>query len=529
MARLAQGRPTPHKLSIHHARPPPCPSCPCLQAGASTSQVKRAAEEEAEPATAAAPAVAAPESASKRQKLADADGTASVAGAAVSGAAPPPHDAEMREAGEELGPQQEEQQQEWQQRQQPRELMLYAETQVLDPYGAEESDGNDGGPAPAPTAAEAGAAASPASSDAAPAGEGGDTASEEDAQRRQPPAAALIPPTQVHPGLLFATRSFATMPHMQLGGSGQLSRSFFLQAVGFMEAEEEAEEEEEEVEEEGEAAAEEAAEETLRGHEQQEEQQGQEQPAAAGAGQPGWEQPAEAQPLKLDTAAAAGPLAVPSAVATAAAATAAPPPKPSGRASRPGAGSVAADVVGATVRQCGELLQDVRAVLFDQGGGTGSSLATAQRAAAWLADVDAMQQRRFGWLRSVGVCGCGVLGVWWHSKGPMRAAAAAAAAAAASMIAAAAAASVANARRACRAAACLPQRDEAHRDWGGGRHGGGQELHAERPAGRGGGAAAERHARLYRVRGGGILRAWPRLLSRNRVCDAGGWAGVGQR
>ncbi|EFN59293.1 hypothetical protein CHLNCDRAFT_137642 [Chlorella variabilis] len=362
-------------------------------AGASTSQVKRAAEEEAEPATAAAPAVAAPESASKRQKLADADGTASVAGAAVSGAAPPPHDAEMREAGEELGPQQEEQQQEWQQRQQPRELMLYAETQVLDPYGAEESDGNDGGPAPAPTAAEAGAAASPASSDAAPAGEGGDTASEEDAQRRQPPAAALIPPTQVHPGLLFATRSFATMPHMQLGGSGQLSRSFFLQAVGFMEAEEEAEEEEEEVEEEGEAAAEEAAEETLRGHEQQEEQQGQEQPAAAGAGQPGWEQPAEAQPLKLDTAAAAGPLAVPSAVATAAAATAAPPPKPSGRASRPGAGSVAADVVGATVRQCGELLQDVRAVLFDQGGGTGSSLATAQRAAAWLADVDAMQQR----------------------------------------------------------------------------------------------------------------------------------------
>jgi predicted GTPase len=50
-------------------------------------------------------------------------------------------------------------------------------------------------------------------------------------------------------------------------------------------------------------------------------------------------------------------------------------------------------MVGSTVQRVGELLQDVATVLLDEGGGTASSLATQQRAAAWAKDLDALARR----------------------------------------------------------------------------------------------------------------------------------------
>jgi ABC-type transport system involved in cytochrome bd biosynthesis fused ATPase/permease subunit len=54
---------------------------------------------------------------------------------------------------------------------------------------------------------------------------------------------------------------------------------------------------------------------------------------------------------------------------------------------------VAADDVGATVQRCAQLLGDTRRVLFDKSEQDASSLATGRRAAAWLADLTAMEQR----------------------------------------------------------------------------------------------------------------------------------------
>lgn len=97
------------------------------------------------------------------------------------------------------------------------------------------------------------------------------------------------------------------------------------------------------------------------------------------------------------TAAVVGPSRVESlGAATAAAAaggSAAAAARSAVRVPKAGAGAVGCDMVGSTVQRVGELLQDVAAVLLDEGGGTASSLATQQRAAAWAKDLDALARR----------------------------------------------------------------------------------------------------------------------------------------
>lgn len=124
------------------------------------------------------------------------------------------------------------------------------------------------------------------------------------------------------------------------------------------------------------------------------------------------EQPAEEQKVAPAETAPAGHLAsADGAAATAAAAVAslpsaaaAPseagaPSKRSGR-SAP-AGAVASDMVGSTADRCRELLGEARALLLDREGGQQSSLATAERAAAWAQDLAAMQERRWAWWLSL--------------------------------------------------------------------------------------------------------------------------------
>ncbi len=88
------------------------------------------------------------------------------------------------------------------------------------------------------------------------------------------------------------------------------------------------------------------------------------------------------QPAGIDGAAASAAAATASSPSAAAALlAAAAPSKRSGR-SAP-AGAVATDMVGSTADRCRELLGEAQALLLDREGGQQSSLATAQRAAAW--------------------------------------------------------------------------------------------------------------------------------------------------
>ncbi|KAL4423152.1 hypothetical protein ABPG77_007805, partial [Micractinium sp. CCAP 211/92] len=98
------------------------------------------------------------------------------------------------------------------------------------------------------------------------------------------------------------------------------------------------------------------------------------------------------QPAGIDGAAASAAAATASSPSAAAALlAAAAPSKRSGR-SAP-AGAVATDMVGSTADRCRELLGEAQALLLDREGGLQSSLATAQRAAAWAQDLAAMQER----------------------------------------------------------------------------------------------------------------------------------------
>lgn len=191
-----------------------------MQAGKSSGPAKRAAEQEASPAAppSLGPAAAmgasaengssspaAPASA-KRQKL---EGCSSREAGAVGG------DALMTEAAAEAGEQAHGQLEQGQQQQQQPVSLLYAETQLLDPFGSPDG-GEEGAAQEAAVAAAAGAAeavvtaaAAGASSPAVTAGaseggadeEGVEVCSEagngeQQAQQKQRPA-FFLPPTQV--------------------------------------------------------------------------------------------------------------------------------------------------------------------------------------------------------------------------------------------------------------------------------------------------------------------------------------------
>lgn len=322
-----------------------------------------------------------------------------------------------------------------------RHAMLYAETQLLDPFELAAASPAVGSKGPAVQAA-GGAAVSPAGTAAVSGGaSGGSDPSPGVQQRRRLSAALALPPTQA----------------LDLAGE-------FEEAEGELEQEQTADKEQ--------GTAEERAVEGGTGL----------AGPTAVAEQPLAQDPL-AEPLHIDAAQARQPAHDAARMPDSAAAPASFPdagPRRNGRAAKPGAAAVAADTVGETVRKCGELLRETQAVLFDGEGGASSRLATPQRAQAWLKDLEAMRQRtcvaplprfpapRFRLpplLPLPSPCSCG-----WGGRGARP-----------RLLSS----PLPPAPHSCAWPLSLHplQGDAAGGDRCGGRHGGGQVLHAERAAG----------------------------------------------
>jgi hypothetical protein len=343
---------------------------------------------------------------------------------------------------------QQEQQQQGKLESPARHAMLYAETQLLDPFELAAASPAVGSKGPAVQAAggaaAAAAAASPAGTAAVSGGaSGGSDPSQGVQQRRRLSAALALPPTQA----------------LDLAGE-------FEEAEGELEQEQTADKEQ--------GTAEERAVEGGTGLagptavvEQPLAQEPIAEPQHIGAAQ--GRQPAPVVDAARVPGSAAAPASFPDAG-----------PRRNGRAAKPGAAAVAADTVGETVRKCGELLRETQAVLFDEEGGASSRLATPQRAQAWLKDLEAMRQRtcvaslprftapRFRpppLLPLPPPCSCG-----WGGRG-----------ASLRLLSS----PLPPAPHSCAWPLSLHplQGDAAGGDRCGGRHGGGQVLHAERAAG----------------------------------------------